>query len=298
MRRGEVFGGDGPSLRHPLRGLLAVGRAHLGVGSGQPPDEPIELGRKTWIDVAGVVEPALHLLGVHPQYVLPTPWGLTGRKFVQGDAQGVKVGALVQGRPAVELLRGGIHHRTCKLPSPGEPSGLIARTCDAQVHQPNLAIGTADHVLGLHVTVHNALGMTGPQRQRDVAPNVPHIGLGKRPTLEPFVQHLPLNQLHGQPRLNLGSQRDHTTVEGTNNAGVYHPLAQLHLAHEALDQHVPKRERTMQQLDRHLLAIVQRGSPHLAHSTRTQPVDEGVGGNAVARPQTRMLTFRRVHTDP
>ena len=236
--------------------------------------------------------------------------------FVEGDAEAELIGAIVAravgqllgrhvGRGADDLIgprhlgqrlvlvaaaAGGEPDRPRHRPAVGAIGGRHARRVrqifdlarQPEVDDAHAPVGADEHVVRLEVAVHQARGVRGGQ----AAPGIAHDGDDVTPRarrLEPALERLPLDVLHGDERLVV----DGADVVHRHDVGMRQPRQRLRLAHQALLA-LAAEEAEAQQLEGDLaieLRIV--GEEDHAHAALPDGRNEHVAADAIAGAQPR-----------
>jgi hypothetical protein len=122
-------------------------------------------------------------LDVLPHHVVPVVAGerqRARRRLVQRDAQRVEVGPAVE-RQAARLLGREVAGRAEHHLPAGRRRQRVPGARDAEVGDERAAVGGEEHVVRLHVAVHDVALVCVAQSARDVLADADHVGLGRVP---------------------------------------------------------------------------------------------------------------------
>ena len=221
----------------------------------------------------------VELVSIDARQILIGERLLPGARLVEHHAQGVQVGARVQGVPASqELLRRGIPDGAHERPGLRQAERGIHDPSQPQVHHQRSSARQQD-VRRLEVAVDHPQGVDGHQPFGHLTGQAQRVIGGQRPVVEALSQGEPLHQGGGEPRATspgAGIQRAH-------HPGVVDAAAELDLPQEALDHLGIRGEVRVEQLERGPSGAT-LGGPHDTHAAAAEPVGHLPRTHLDARP--------------
>ncbi len=126
---------------------------------------------------------------------------MPGERLVKDHAEAVEIGAWPD-RPARQLLRSHRGQRAHDGADLREPLGRLGEASrDPEVDEPRAAVGTQEHVPGLHVAVHEPALMGVVEGVGHVRGDPRGVGLTQRPvTSDAGRERLAVHELHDDRR--------------------------------------------------------------------------------------------------